>query len=103
MSDPKISDFAFKVILPEGSVPEPVTTLIFENCAPARDILIIIQELRSRARQFDFLDVWIIFVSSEIALPCGASSKFCRFIFIKIDENDAPVRSIRIIWIIYER
>ena len=104
-------DFAFKVVLLEGVVSERVAPLIFENRAPVRDILKLLrlscsmvhQKLRSRARQFDFLAFVIIFLSSKIALPCGASLKFRRFIFIRFHQNDAPVRSIRKILIIYER
>ena len=41
------------------------------------------------------VDVLIIFVSSKIALPLETSSKFRQCIFMEIDQNCAPVRSIR--------
>ena len=107
----RIQALAFNVLLVRGSITELVALQISENRAPARDILKIsrfsdfidYQKLRSRARQFDFFDVWMMFVSSKIALPLETSSKFRRFIFIKIDQNCAPVRSIQKILIIDER
>ena len=81
-----MGDFAFEVVLLEGVVSELVALLSFENRAPVRDILNILhfshsmihQKLCSRARQFDFFGFVIIFLSSRIALPCEASSKFRR-------------------------
>ena len=108
---PKKGDFAFKVVLLEGSPTERVAPLIDENCAPVRDILktqsfaysTTTHKLRSRSRQSRFFCVVMVFISSKIAFPCAASSKFRRFIIIKFDQNEAPVWSIRKIWVIYER
>ena len=49
------------------------------------------------------VDVLIIFVSSKIAASLETSTEFRRFIFIKINQNCAPVRSSRKISIISER
>ena len=102
--DQKVGDLAFKI---EGVVPNWPRPCLRQNCTPVRDILKILgfaysmihQKLRSRARRFDLFAFVIIFLSSKIALPGGASSKFPPFIFIEFDQNDAPVRSIRKNWI----
>ena len=58
---------------------------------------------RSRARQFDFFNVLNMYVSSKIAPSLETSSKFRLFIFTKINQTCAPVRSIRKILIITGR
>ena len=96
-----IQAIAFKELLLGGSNTELVALVIFENRALARDILKIwrfldsmnYQKLRPRARQFDFLRLDHVCIFKNGALE--TSSKFHRFIFIKIDQNRAPVQSIR--------
>ena len=111
----KKGDFAFKVVLLEGVVTELVAPLIFENCAPVRDILknssfacsTIIQKLRSRARIRCFLRFESSshlrksrsraehprnFVglssskSTKITLQCGAFGKFGSFSNVDVKE-----------------
>ena len=101
--DQKIQAPAFKVLLVGGMNTELAALRFLKNRAPVQDILNIsrfsdfinYQKLRSRTRQVDFLYGWTTFVSSKIALSLETSSKFRRFIFIKIDQNRAPMRSIR--------
>ena len=100
---------AFKVLFAEGAGREPVALLILQKlCSRARhpqnfafSDFMDIQKLRSCARQFAFFDVWIIYVSSTITLSLETSSKFRRFIFIKIDQNGDHVRSSQKVLIIY--
>ena len=96
----KIRSLAFKVLLVEGSVTEPVAPRFFESCAPVRDILKI-PDFAFSKKTTCFFDVLMMLVSSKIALPLETSSKFRRFIFIKMDQNSAPVQGIRKIFIIY--
>ena len=102
----KVGDIALKVLLVEGpdanrsrldfaklrssaGHPQNSRFSVFKNCAPERDNSIFC--------------VLIILVSSKIAPLLEASSKFCQLIFLKIDQDCAPVRSIRKILIIDER
>ena len=109
MFDQKIGGFAFKEVLLEGVVSEVVALLFEQNRALARDILKIsgfylghskIALPRETIRLLRRLDHLYIFKNRA---PVRSTLNISSIIFIENDENDAPVWSIRKIWIIYER
>ena len=104
----KVGDIALKVLLVEGSGRQPVAPRsILEKWGPVQDILRIpdlaFSKIALTSETIRFFCVLIILVSSKIAPPLEASSKFRQLIFLKIDQDCAPVRSIRKILIIDER
>ena len=63
-----MGDFAFKAVLLERSYPNwPRPALPCETSSKFRVRFLNIHKLRSRARQIDFCDVLIIFISSKIS------------------------------------
>ena len=101
----KMGRSAFKVILLEVSAPELVAPNFRKSRSRARHpqkSKFSYSRIAFPLETIALFCVFIVFISSKIALPCGVSSKFRRFIFVKLYQNDAPVQSIRTILIIYE-
>ena len=89
------------MLLVEASGREPVAPRFSKIALPggtsSKFQILRFQKLRSRTRQF----VLIISVSSKIALPLETSLNFRQSMFIRVDQNCTPVRTIRTILIIH--
>ena len=104
------NDFAFKIVVVEGSVTERFAPLIEQNCASAGHPQIpgfaysrITQHCapaRDNRVFWRYDDGLYIFKNRA---PVQNILEISSIIFIKFDQNDAPVRSIWKIWIIFER
>ena len=90
----KIQGLAFKLLFVGGSIPNWSHSDFRKSYSRAWHPQNSIFSFQI-TRKFDFFDVWMMFVSSKISLSLETASKFRRFIFIKIDQICAPVRSIR--------
>ena len=97
--DQEIRDIAFKVLLVEGSGREPVAPRFWKIAlpcgTPSKFQILSLQKLRSLARQFDFFDVLMMFVSSEIALRSRHPQNFFELSSSKSIKMALPRETIR--------